>query len=76
MMMMMMMRRRRRRQRRGGGGGGGGNKGKNLWTRELVSTQISGPRYSSRLCIYLVIYCNIELDKSKVTYVTIWMYYK
>ena len=26
--------------------------------------------------MYIVMYCNIELDKSKVTYVTIWTYYK
>jgi hypothetical protein len=29
--------------------------------------------YSSSFCIYIVIYCNMELDKSKVTYVTMWM---
>ena len=73
----------RKEEEEGGGGGGGGggeeeeeegegrNKGKKLLTREVVFIHISGPIYSSRLCIYLVIYCNIELDKSIVTYVTI-----
>jgi len=30
--------------------------------------------YSVKLCIYILIYFNIELDRSKVTYVTIKMY--
>jgi len=32
--------------------------------------------YNLRLSIHIVTYCNVELNKSKVTYVAIWMYNK
>jgi hypothetical protein len=32
--------------------------------------------YSSRLCISNIMYCNMELDKSKSTYVTIYVHNK
>ena len=43
---------------------------------ESLKSRILHDCYSLRLCIYIVIYCNVELDKSKVTFVTIRNYNK
>ena len=43
---------------------------------ESLKSRILHDCYSLRLCMYIVIYCNVESDKSKVIYVTIRMYNK